>query len=351
MKTIILGTLILYSSLVPARPGSGQLTATIIGSGSPAYNENRANASVLISDGNTRILVDMGNGTQANLERLGMNTPDFSALLFTHHHLDHNEEFVPVLIHSLLGRHEFQITGPPNTVKFVEANLELYAEDIAYRLGRSGRTLADRRNSIITRDIEGGESFDIGDISVSTLKVPHAIHTIAYRFDLGDESIVITGDLTYSDALPELARDADFMIIDSGGMIFKNAVRARRNTGNRRGSVRERAHLNLSESSQLASRSNVKNLVYTHFAPGEVDQEASLIEIRKNYDGNVIFGTDLMVLKNVSDDPQTVSTETERNYPIVDTAQEKYYGNSGEIPRPLGGMTTGDFPQSRRCTH
>ena len=295
MKTIILGTLILYSSLVPARPGSGQLTATIIGSGSPAYNENRANASVLISDGNTRILVDMGNGTQANLE--------------------------------------------------------LYAEDIAYRLGRSGRTLADRRNSIIKRDIEGGESFDIGDISVSTLKVPHAIHTIAYRFDLGDESIVITGDLTYSDALPELARDADFMIIDSGGMIFKNAVRARRNTGNRRGSVRERAHLNLSESSQLASRSNVKNLVYTHFAPREVDQEASLIEIRKNYDGNVIFGTDLMVLKNVSDDPQTVSTEVERNYPIVDTAQEKYYGNSGEIPRPLGEMMTGDFPQSRRCTH
>ncbi len=266
------------------------MTATIIGSGSPAYNENRASASVLISNGDTQILVDMGNGTQANLDRLGMNTSGFSALLFTHHHLDHNEEYVPILIHSLMGRHEFQIVGPPNTVKYTETNLELYAEDIAYRLGKSGRTLAERRSSLTVRDIKGGESFDIGDIHVSTIEVPHTIHTIAYRFDHGDESIVITGDLTHSDALPELARDADFMIVDSGGMIMKDAPRNRRNPGNRRRPVRERAHLNLSESSLLASQANVRNLVYTHFIPGEVDQEASLAEIRKNYSRNVIFG-------------------------------------------------------------
>jgi predicted metal-dependent RNase len=38
-----------------------------------------------------------------------VNPSTLSALLVTHHHLDHNEEFVPLLIHSLMGRHEFEI--------------------------------------------------------------------------------------------------------------------------------------------------------------------------------------------------------------------------------------------------
>lgn len=179
MKTIIPGVLALCLSLVNPSTGSGQLTAAIVGSGSPAHDEDRASASVLISNGDTQILVDMGNGTQANLSKLGVNVSETSALLFTHHHLDHNEEFVPILIHSLMGRHEFQIVGPPNTVEFTESNLDLYAEDIAYRLGKSGRTLAERRSAFTVHDIEGGEAFDIGGIHVSTLEVPHATHTIA----------------------------------------------------------------------------------------------------------------------------------------------------------------------------
>jgi hypothetical protein len=54
MKTLISGFLVLL--LVPMSPGTGsaQLTATIIGSGSPTYDEDRASASVLISNGDTR---------------------------------------------------------------------------------------------------------------------------------------------------------------------------------------------------------------------------------------------------------------------------------------------------------
>lgn len=67
------------------------------------------------------------------------------------------------------------------------------------------------------------ESFNIEDIRVSTIKVPHTIHAIAYRFDYSAQSIVVTGDLTYSKELPELSKDADFMIIDFGGTIMSDA--------------------------------------------------------------------------------------------------------------------------------
>jgi len=378
MKNLVLGLIILCSALVNGAGGSEQLTATIIGSGGPIYNKNRASACVLISMGNTRILVDMGNGTQANLSKLGAGVRQFSALLFTHHHLDHNEEFVPLFISSLMGRHKFTIIGPPNTVKLTKTNLKLYAEDITYRLGKSQRTLADRKKAYSVRDIKGGKSFVIDNIRISTLKVPHTIHTIAYRFDYKGKSIVVTGDLTFSESLPKLAKDADFMIIDSGGMVMKGGqrmgrgmqgprqgmrrprqgtrrLRQSRVSGERHKSSRTRAHLNLQESSLIAKQANVKNLVYTHFRAGEVDQEASLKEIRKNYSGNVIFGEDLMVLSDGGENPPTGSSikaggyriagrnprtgspKTAGGYPIVDTGQVKFYSTDREIRQPARG--------------
>jgi len=294
-----------------------QLTATIIGSGAPAYNEHRANASVLISQGHTQILVDMGNGTQINLHKLGVDTRSLSALLFTHHHIDHNQEFIPLLIRSLLGRHEFKIIGPPNTVKLTETNLKLYTEDINYRMRRSNRKLSDRSNAFDARDIKGGESFKIDNINISTIKVPHSIHALAYRFDHNGRSIVVTGDMAYTDNLQALAKNADYMIIESGGMIMKNGRSRRRMRGARQGQgqqnwragrqsqgrpggqrAQDRAHVNLHESSLMAKQANVKNLVYTHFGVGELDEEASLREIVKNYSGNVIFSKDLLVLND-----------------------------------------------------
>ncbi len=316
---------LILSLLTTYTIGSERLTATIIGSGSPIYNESRAGASVLISNGNTQILVDMGNGTQANLRKARINLRKMSALVFTHHHLDHNEEFLPILIRSLMGKNNFKIIGPPNTTNLTETNLRLFSEDIAYRLGKTQRTLADRKKAFTTRDIQGGESFNIEGIRVSTQKVPHTIHAIAYRFDYNKESIVITGDLTFTEDLPKLAKDADFLIIDSGGMVMTGGKRNRgqrrkgmrqarnqrdqkgrsdrqRRRKNRKGSrmnkgERTRAHLNLRESSLIAKLSNVKNLVYTHFTSGEVDKEASLKEIRKNYAGTVVFGKDLMIIR------------------------------------------------------
>jgi ribonuclease BN (tRNA processing enzyme) len=202
-----------------AQTNNDALTATIIGSGSPKYNAERSGPSVLISYKNTKILVDMGNGTQANLDKLTIPTKQLNGLLFTHHHLDHNEEFVPIFIHCLLGGNAFTINGPEPTTTFVSSALTLYDKDIDYRLGKSGRTLNDVKNNFNCKDLKGGETFTIGDIKITSAKVNHTIYTVAYRFDAGEKSIVISGDLTYSESLPVLAKNTDYLIMDSGGSI------------------------------------------------------------------------------------------------------------------------------------
>jgi len=277
-----------------------ELKATIIGSGSPMYNINRAGPSVLITQGNTSILVDMGNGTQANLNKLRFNVRNLAALLFTHHHLDHNEEFVPIFIRSLLGKSKFLVVGPPNTKKYVSVNFDLYKEDISYRLSKSKRSLTSRENSFKSTEVKGGEEFYINNIKVTTLKVPHSIYAIAYRFEYQGKSIVVTGDLTYSSKLSHFASKADYLIIDAGGMVMQNQNKANRknrpnNKKNSRNS-KDRAHLNLADSSKIAKDAQIKTLVYTHFRTGEINSTSSLKEIRKNYSGNVTFSKDLMLL-------------------------------------------------------
>lgn len=298
--TFILISSILFISTIGAED---RLEATIIGSGSPSYNVDRASASVLITLGETNILVDMGNGTQANLNKLGVKTNSFSALIFTHHHLDHNEEFPPMLINSLLGRQQFEIIGPINTNKFVEYNLELYKDDISYRLDKSKRTIDDRKNAFIIKEIQGGESFNIGKIRVTTTPVPHSIETIAYRFDYKNQSIVVSGDLTYTENLSKLAKDADYLIIDSGGVIMEGSQKRttskattenNTNTGSKRKDGITPAHVNLEQSSKMAGEANVTTMVFTHFLNGTINEEATISEVAKNFKGDVIFAYDLM---------------------------------------------------------
>jgi ribonuclease BN (tRNA processing enzyme) len=71
------------------------LTAVIIGSGSPQYSVDRVGSSVWIRYKNQNILVDMGNGSQANRNKIGFNFRQLEGIFFTHHQLHHNEEFIP----------------------------------------------------------------------------------------------------------------------------------------------------------------------------------------------------------------------------------------------------------------
>ncbi|WP_405291527.1 MBL fold metallo-hydrolase [Algibacter sp. Ld11] len=281
-----------------------ELIATIIGSGSPKYNTERAGPSVLISYKNTKILVDMGNGTQGNLDKLQVKNKDLDALLFTHHHLDHNEEFTPIFIKTLLAAGQFQVVGPKPTSNLVNSILNNYEEDIAYRLSKKQRTFSDVASNFTLNELEGIQSFIIGDIEISCTPVNHTIATMAFRFDAGGKSIVISGDLSYSQSLPILAKQADYLIIDSGGAIEQGKSNTRIGNGKNRGN-KTHAHVNLDESSRMANEGQVKNLVLTHLNFTNVDEVATTKELSKNYKGAVFYAEDLMTFPKNGDTLET----------------------------------------------
>ncbi len=275
--------------------------AIILGSGSPQYDPDRAGPSALIQCNDARFLVDMGDRSLDRLYQAGLSPRAIQAALFTHFHLDHSADFIPAFIQGRLGGGVERVVGPPRAAGYVNFILDFYAEDMAYRAGLTGRDPA-RLREVQTTEIQGSETLELFGVSIRTARVEHSIHTIAYRFDFGGRSIVVSGDLTYSPSLIELARGADAMIMDSGGVIMKGgaarpggpagpAMRGPRAGADRRPGE---AHASLDQTAAMAAGAAVRRLVLTHLRSGEIDEEATRMAIASQYAGEILFAQDLM---------------------------------------------------------
>ncbi|WP_459195483.1 MBL fold metallo-hydrolase [Wukongibacter baidiensis] len=276
-------------------------STVLIGSGSPNSPEGRACASTLIQYKGNYFLVDMGNGAQDRLEEAGINLGSIETLMFTHHHLDHNEEYFAVAIKGWLkGRSHLNLIGTPGTKDLHEFLVSFYKEDMEYRASKKPSWSWDgMASNVDIMEVSGDKSFELNGVTITTTKVPHSIHTQAYRFDAEDESIVISGDLTYSENLIKLAKDADVLVMDSGAVIKKSAVgfnsqsQKSENAKKKRKNNSDNAHASLEEVATMAQKAGVKKLVLTHIG-GNIDKEAEINEISKIYTGEVIVGEDLM---------------------------------------------------------
>lgn len=282
---------------------SSPLSVTIVGSGSPQFNRERSGPSALVQCRGHYYLVDMGTGTQSRLHELGVASRQLDALVFTHHHLDHNAEFIPLFLQTLLAGSKTGVIGPPGTEKLVDFARDFYSEDIAYRLRRVGRS-ADEIGRPTVREIKGGEEIDLENVRIKTARVNHTIHTVAYRFDAEGRSIVISGDLSYTDALIELARGADVLVLDSGGAIVRKGAEGRAGIGKPDGRAAAGAtergvapHSTGEEVLAMAQKSGPKRLVLTHIAVDEVDEDATIRAFAGNYAGQVIVARDLLEVR------------------------------------------------------
>ena len=63
-------------------------------------------------------------------------------------------------------------------------------------------------------EVTGGEEIELDGVKISTLNVPHSIKTVAYKFEAGGETLVITSDTLYNEPLIEFSKDADLVVMD-----------------------------------------------------------------------------------------------------------------------------------------
>ena len=93
---------------------------TLLGTGSPIPDPNRAGPSTLIRAGGQQLLVDCGRGVLQRLAAAGCSASTLSALLLTHLHSDHIADLGDLLITRWVTTFTpdappLPIIGPPGT--------------------------------------------------------------------------------------------------------------------------------------------------------------------------------------------------------------------------------------------
>ncbi len=228
---------------------------TVLGNNGPFPAAGGACSGYLLQSGNTNIMIDCGNGTLANLQKItGIDKLD--AVILTHLHNDHVSD-----MHVL--KYAIQIKRKRGTFG---SQLKVYAPfepEAEYKR-------LDDKDAFILDTISEGTRLEIGDVSLSFARMKHPSMDYAVCAESGGKKFVFSGDTSWTDNIVDFARSADLLMLDAG-LLEKDLTE---------GAV----HLSAAQCGTVAKIAGAKRLLLTHFWP-EYDIDELLAEARANFPG------------------------------------------------------------------
>lgn len=274
---------------------------TLLGTGCPSVDLERYGPANLVDGGpGCRLLVDCGSGVTHRLLAAGCPGSAIDAVLLTHLHSDHIVDLFQLIISSWhQGRDRPQrIFGPPGTRRYMDGLMALWAPELEQR------TAHEKRPSIAALSVEvveiaDGQTLRFGEMSVRVVAVDHlpVRHAFGFIFEAAAARLAISGDTTYCPALIEAAQGVHTLLHEV--LIHRElpVVEGRRSAETV--SAMRAYHTVSDQVGKVAARCRAGTLVLTHFVPPKFDEARLLAEVRRDFDGPVIIGHDLMRL-NVS---------------------------------------------------
>ena len=274
---------------------------TLLGTGSPIVDANRAGPSTLVQtsgrersdSGAQTFLVDCGRGALMRAAAAGAQAPGLTALLLTHLHSDHICDLSDVITSrwiGTLGPNPLPVIGPPGTRAVVDATLAALAPDISYRIHHHADITEGPRVEV--HEYTDGQVWDTGGVRITVAPTDHrpVEPTIAFRIEYGGASVVLAGDSVPCATLDELARGSDALVHTA---IRKDLVALM--PAQRILDILD-YHSSVEQAAATAARAGVGTLVLTHYvpplAPGQEDQWRALAATE--FSGRVELGDDLL---------------------------------------------------------
>ena len=198
-------------------PAAVAIKVTFLGTGTPVPNPRQFGQSILVEAGGQKLLFDCGRGCAHRLWNIGpaylQNT---SHLFLTHMHSDHTVGVADLYLNGWnLGRQEnLRVYGPAGADTLLRHLRLAYEEDIVFRADRQAHTASRDTVGYIATEMTDGESISIGGAKITAIAVDHHViePALGYRIDVGDYSVVISGDTAYSENLIRYSTNADVIV-------------------------------------------------------------------------------------------------------------------------------------------
>lgn len=267
---------------------------TMLGTGSPRPDLERSGPAQVLHINDMPIVIDCGEGTTAQLMKAGIPPQNVNVLMFTHLHSDHFFGYGQFLLGGWgQGRRKLTVVGPKGIKEFHETVINMFKDDIAYRvsLGRPENGVLDVE--IIEFDQPGEISVDNTPAKVTIDEMVHNVPTFGFRFEFDDKVIVFSGDTAPTPNIVNLSRDADVLVLDAA--LSKTGVY--RDTKDpellKIWENLQKEHCTPGQAGEIAQKARVKKLVMTHFLPNVIPEEVKE-EAESKFEGEAVVGEDLM---------------------------------------------------------
>lgn len=174
---------------------------TILGNNGPFPAPGGACSGYLLTNGSTKVMIDCGNGTLANLQKI-MRFEDLDAIILTHLHSDHTSD-MNVLKYAIQIKRNRGI---------INKLLKVYAPpEPAEEFAR-----IDAKDAFVLESISDKTRLVIGDMEISFAEMKHPYKDYAVSVKCGGKKFVFSGDTSWTDNLIEFAKGADLLMLDAG---------------------------------------------------------------------------------------------------------------------------------------
>lgn len=272
---------------------------TLLGTGSPLPSATCAGPSTLVQAGGQNIVVDTGRGVIMRLVGAMCPPPFISAIILTHLHSDHICDLNDIITTRWISSPAatpLPIYGPKGTQKMVDGLLAMLSQDETYRLNHHDDLRAAGGMKVDVHEVEAGESFTIGDVTVSVHATDHrpVAPTIGFRIEHDGVVGALAGDTIPCDGLYDMCKDADIYVQT---VLREDLVRTFAPlvpTGDRFLDILD-YHSTVQQAGQTAANCNVKTLLLTHFVPaiqpGQEDEWRAMAA--EHFAGEIVVGPDL----------------------------------------------------------
>jgi ribonuclease Z len=260
------------------------LAIGLCGAGSPMADPDRAGPCVAVVAGGHLYVVDIGEGGQRNLNRMGLSPGRVEALFLTHFHSDHIDSMGALMLgHWAAGaaKAPLDIYGPEGVAAVVAGFNAAYTLDSTYRTAHHGADIVPPEGfgGLAHPFTLSGDApeviFTQGDLKVSAFVVNHKPidPAVGYVFEYKGRKIVISGDTAKSPNVQAAAAGADVLAHEA---LSEPLVAILANAAKKAGKLNVEKimhdipnyHTSPEQAAEIARDAGVGYLLYYHIVPG-----------------------------------------------------------------------------------